>query len=446
MYPLTGAVRPYAWGSRTVIASLQGRPTPTETPEAELWLGAHPGNPSTVAGKDGPVSLDTLIAGDPNGQLGASVASAFGPRLPFLLKVLAAEAPLSLQAHPSSEYARTAYAKQEADPALPKNYTDAYHKPEMLVALTEFSALCGFRSPQVSAEVLASFGISALDPVVASLRAGDLRGAVEALLTWPADSRPALIDAVVAAARGADELTAAGAEAALAAAGVDAALASASAEAAFGAGAAHAAAVPGKDDYALALDLAAHYPGDPGVLVALLLNHVRLAPGEAIWMPAGNLHAYLHGAGVELMAASDNVLRGGLTPKRVDVGELLNVLVFEVLDDPILPSTPVGPGIVTWEVPVPDFTLYRLDLDGTLPPLEVPAHGPRIVLCTDGEVFVGESLDGTPVEVLAGGAAYAPADAGHIKVAGKGQVFVAAVPSDPTPQKLAWSVQPLTVE
>jgi mannose-6-phosphate isomerase len=421
VYPLTGAVRPYAWGSHTVIASLQGRPTPTESPEAELWLGAHPGNPSTVIAKDGPVSLDQLIAGNPDGQLGASVASAFGPRLPFLLKILAAEAPLSLQAHPSSEYARTAYARQEADPTLPKNYTDGHHKPEMLVALTEFSALCGFRSPQVSADVLASFGIAALDPVVASLRDGDLRGAVETLLTWPADDRGPLIEAVVAAARREDAATAA--EAALAVAATSMA-----------------------EDFALVQDLATYYPGDPGVLVALLLNHVRLAPGEAIWMPAGNLHAYLRGAGVELMAASDNVLRGGLTPKRVDVGELLNVLVFEVLDDPILPSTPVANGIVTWEVPVPDFTLYRLDLDGTLPPLEVPAHGPRIVLCTDGEVFVGESLDGTPVEVLAGGAAYAPADAGHIKIAGKGQVFVAAVPSEPTPPKLAVAAQPLTLE
>jgi mannose-6-phosphate isomerase len=405
VYPLTGAVRPYAWGSHTVIADLQGRPTPTESPEAELWLGAHPGDPSTVTGKDGPVSLDTLIAGDPDAQLGSSVASTFGPRLPFLLKVLAAEAPLSLQAHPSSEYAREAYAKQEADPTLPKNYTDANHKPEMLVALTPFAALCGFRSPQVSADALESFGIEALSPVVASVRAGDLRSAVEKLLTWPEAERAGLIDAVVAAARTAS-----------------AAVAASAASSASGASQAG-------DDYALALDLAAHYPGDPGVLVALLLNHVRLAPGEAIWMPAGNLHAYLNGAGIELMAASDNVLRGGLTPKRVDVPELLNVLRYEVLDDPILPSTPLSPGIVTWKVPVPDFALFRIDLDGTGAPLEVPAKGPRVVVGTKGDVYVGRAVDGMPVEVLPGGAAYASADTGAIKVAGEGQIFVAAVPA-----------------
>ena len=382
VYPLTGAIRAYAWGSRTAIAQLQGRPAPSQGPEAELWLGAHPDDPSTVTGPDGPVSLATLIADDPKGQLGEHVATAFGARLPYLLKVLAADAPLSLQAHPDPEYAREAYARQEADPSLPKNYTDAHHKPEMLVALTPFEALCGFRRPGVSADAIEAFAVPALAPVVAALRDGDLRTAVQTLLTWPVDGRTALTDAIRA-----------------------------------------------NGSSALATHLASLYPGDPGVLVALLLNHVRLEPGQAIWMPAGNMHAYLRGAGVELMAASDNVLRGGLTAKRVDVAELLKVLRFEVLDDPILPAVPVSPGVVTWSVPVPDFALCRIEVDGTRPPVEVPATGPRIVLGTAGDVFVGESRDGTPVEVRSGGAAYAPADAGPIKVAGTGQVFVAAVPA-----------------
>jgi mannose-6-phosphate isomerase len=393
VFPLTGVVRPYAWGSRTVLAELQGRPAPTEAPEAELWLGAHPGDPSTVTGPDGPVTLDTLIAADPKAQLGEAVEAAFGSRLPYLLKILSAESPLSLQAHPSAEYAQQAYARQEADPSLPRNYTDAHHKPEMLVAITPFEALCGFRDPSTSAGAIEAFGLPALAPVVTALRRGDLRSAVETLLTWPAEDRPALIDNVVAAAR------------------------SASTD--------HAQAA----SFALATSLAGHYPGDPGVLVALLLHHVRLEPGEAIWMPAGNLHAYLHGAGVELMAASDNVLRGGLTPKRVDVPELMNVLRFEVLDDPILHSTTVSPGVDTWPVPIPDFVLYRITLDGTRPPAEVPVPGPRIIVSVAGDVFVGESVDGTPVELTPGTAAFAPADAGAIKVAGTGQVFVAAVPS-----------------
>ena len=416
VYPLTGAIRPYAWGSHTAIAELQGRPAPTDGPEAELWLGAHPGDPSTVTGPDGPVSLATLIAGDPEGQLGDQVAAEFGNRLPFLLKVLAAQTPLSLQAHPDAAYARAAYARQEADPSAPKNYTDAYHKPEMLVALTPFEALCGFRSPAASAAAIEAFGLPSLSSIVDALRAGDLRTAVHDLLSWPQADRKPLVEAVVAAAHAALST-----DTARAVVGQAASLAD-TAQAVVGR------AVPSADA-ALAADLAASYPDDPGVLVALLLNHVRLAPGEAIWMPAGNLHAYLRGTGVELMAASDNVLRGGLTPKHVDVDELLNVLVFEVLDDPILPSTPVAPGVVTWPVPVRDFVLYGIELDGARPPIEVPAEGPRVILAVAGDIFAGESLDGTPVEVTPGAAAYAPADAGPIKLAGVGRAFVAAVPS-----------------
>ncbi|MBL7256809.1 mannose-6-phosphate isomerase, class I [Paractinoplanes lichenicola] len=382
VYSLTGVVRPYAWGSRTLLAELQGRPAPTEQPEAELWLGAHPGDPATINGPDGPVSLEALIADDPKGQLGSQVIDSFGPRLPFLLKVLAAETPLSLQAHPDPEYAKLAYARQEADPSLPRNYTDPHHKPEMLVAVTPFEALCGFRSPTAAADEIESFGLESLTPVVEALRGGDLRTAVQTLLTWPEADRTELI-----------------------------------------------AAVAGSGRSELATYLAGHYPGDPGVLVALLLNHVRLAPGEAIWMPAGNMHAYLKGAGVELMAASDNVLRGGLTPKRVDVGELLNVLRFEVLEDPILPSVSVAPGVTTWKVPVPDFELFRIELDGTGAPIQVPAAGPRIILGISGDTYVGEAVDGMPVELAPGTAAYAPADAGQIKVAGEGQLFVAAVPA-----------------
>lgn len=390
--PLTGVIRPYAWGSRSVLAGLQGRPVPSEGPEAELWLGAHPGDPSTVTGPDGPVSLAALIADDPKGQLGAGVTEEFGARLPYLVKILAAESPLSLQAHPDADHARRAFAAQEADPDLPRNYTDAFHKPEVLVAITPFEALCGFRDPGVSADVLAELDLPSLSPVIAALRQGaqGLREAVQLLLSWPAKDRPALVEAVVRAAAGKPDSRYA-------------------------------------ESLALAADLASRYPGDPGVLVALLLNHVHLAPGEAIWMPAGNLHAYLHGAGVEIMAASDNVLRGGLTPKRVDVAELLRVLRFEVLDDPILPATEITPGVVNWPVPIREFTLYRVQLDGTRPPTVLPAQGPRIVVGITGDVFVAQD-HGTPVEVSPGAAAFVTADAGPITLAGVGEAFVAAVP------------------
>ncbi|MBO0871471.1 MAG: mannose-6-phosphate isomerase, class I, partial [Micromonosporaceae bacterium] len=183
MEPLAGQIRGYAWGSRTAIAALQGRPVPAPGPEAELWLGAHPDLPSSTV--EGP--LDRRIAADPAGLLGDAVLAEFGPRLPYLLKVLAAAEPLSLQAHPDTARARQRYAA--GDP----NYRDACHKPELLVAVEEFDALCGFRPPALAAGQLAELGVPALQPVVAALETADLRGAVTSLLCWPEEDRAAVV-------------------------------------------------------------------------------------------------------------------------------------------------------------------------------------------------------------------------------------------------------------
>jgi mannose-6-phosphate isomerase len=384
---LRGRVRGYAWGSRSVLASLLGRPVPSPGPEAELWFGAHASDPSTVETKAGLVSLPELIAKDPDRALGPAVLARFGPRLPYLLKVLAAEAPLSLQAHPDAAQARAGYA------AGNPSYVDPYHKPELLVAVSEFVALCGFRAPEVSARALHALGVPALEPVVAGLAGPGpveerLRAAVTALLTWPVAGRAELVSAVAAAGPGE---------------------------------------VP---------ELATRYPDDLGVVVSLLLNRVVLAPGEAIWMPAGNLHSYLRGTGVEVMVASDNVLRGGFTPKRVDVNELLRVLRFEVLAEPVrrpVPvgpgaDPPVGPGVETWPVPVPDFALHRVTVRGDR--REVPAAGPRIALCLSGEVGVDDGAGA--VTLVAGEAAFATAGSSRLAIAGHGEVFVAA-PGDGGP-------------
>ncbi|MEV4770038.1 mannose-6-phosphate isomerase, class I [Micromonospora humida] len=405
---LHGSIRDYAWGSRSALAELQGRPAPTDGPEAELWLGAHPGGPATVDRDGVRVSLTDLLVAEPDHWLGTEVVGRFGTRLPFLLKVLAADAPLSLQAHPDAEQARAGYAAEQAgvQPAGagqagagqagdgwvdglagrargPRNYVDPYHKPELLVALTPFDALCGFRDPQVSATALAGFGVPELSPVVAALRAGPagLREAVRVLLSWPAADRAGLVEAVRAA---------------------DA----------------------GGPDAELARDLATRYPADPGVLVALLLHHVRLTPGEAIWMPAGNLHAYLSGTGVEIMAASDNVLRGGLTPKHVDVDELLRVLRFEVLDEPVLVARPVTPGVVCWPVPVDDFALHRVTVDAAGPEVRLPLPGPRVVFCHQGKVGVD---DGQGAVMLGPGqAAVGRAAGAALVLSGTGTAFVAS--------------------
>ncbi len=186
MRPLINPVRDYAWGSRTALASLRGEATPSPGPEAELWMGAHPSAPSLVSEQDDhamwrQVPLNDLIAKDPSTVLGAAVLQRFGPRLPYLVKLLAAAEPLSLQAHPDKAQAAAGYAAEQAA-GITQNYTDDNHKPELLVALDEFDALCGFRDPRASADLLASTGVPALDPVVQALRTGpeadSLRAAV----------------------------------------------------------------------------------------------------------------------------------------------------------------------------------------------------------------------------------------------------------------------------
>jgi mannose-6-phosphate isomerase len=372
MQPLTGRIRAYAWGSRTALAQLTGRPQPSPGPEAELWFGAHPDDPSTLPGGS---LLDALVA-DPAGLLGAEVVQKFGPRLPYLLKILAADQPLSLQAHPDAAQAAEAF-----DAGRP-GYTDRHHKPELLVALDEFDALCGFRAPSTSADALAALGVPGLDPVIGALRGpgsdGDrLRAAVELLMCWPGEQRAVLVADVVAAGD------------------------------------------------ALAKELGERYPGDLGVVVALLLNRVRLGVDDAVFMPAGNLHAYLRGTGVEIMAASDNVLRGGLTPKRVDVPELLRVLRFEVLAQPVVRPVPVAPGVVRWSAPVRDFVLCKAVPGGGAEPARLPAVGPRVVLCTVGTVRL--TSGDRSLALSAGGAAFVSAGEPPVEVSGGGTVFQADV-------------------
>ncbi len=370
--PLVGVIRPWAWGSRTALAAITGRPVPSATPEAELWLGAHPGDPSTVDGRP----LDELIAADPAGMLGAATAGEYGPRLPFLLKVLAADAPLSIQAHPDAAQARAGYDAGNV------NYVDPFHKPELLVAVRDFETLCGFRDPAVTADLLAPLAVPPLAPVIDGLRGADteraLRGAVTTLLTHPDPT--ALVDQAVARAGRLEP------------------------------SARH-----------LLTDLAARYPGDVGVLVALLLNHVVLTPGEAIYMPAGNLHAYLRGVGVEVMAASDNVLRGGLTPKRVDVAELLRVLRFEVLARPVVKPMPIAPGVVGWPTPAREFALVRALVGGANPRIALTAPSARVLFCLSGRVCVDDLVLGP------GESAFVPAGTGPVVLKGFGEVYQATV-------------------
>jgi mannose-6-phosphate isomerase len=371
MWHLTSNVRHYPWGSHTVIPELLGRPAPADQPHAELWMGAHPDLPSALA--DGR-PLDEAITAEPDALLGARVHERFGPRLPFLMKVLAADAPLSLQAHPTIEQAMAGYAAEEAagipqsDPT--RTFKDPWHKPELLLALTTFEALCGFRPVEESLHCLAKLQLPELKPTIAALARGGLRAAIPQLIAMSGKRRSHLVEVV--ARRAAQFVAAADPEFI--------------------------------NTYRWAARLSEAYPGDPGVVISLMCNHLKLAPGEAIFLPAGNLHAYLCGAGVEVMASSDNVLRGGLTRKHVDLAALIEVLDFTDGKVPVLHPV-LGPGGLRYPVPVEDFDLTRCQLDTQAGSLTTP--GPQVLLCTEGEAVLASG--GEELVLRRGESAFVPA-------------------------------------
>ena len=391
MEHLKGALRPYPWGSHTLIAQLRGEPSPSPQPQAELWFGAHPAAPATVNGQ----GLDEAIAADPAAALGKRVTEAHGDQLPFLVKLLAAAAPLSIQAHPSLEQAQEGFARENTEGIAlnspNRNYKDPNHKPELIVALTEFRALAGFRPVPDTAAFFAELGSAELDRYATLLPTdgeGDLRALFTTLISLPHQPRVELIESVQ---RAAAEL-------------VDQ----------------HSAPAWMVDAAEVYLELNRAYPGDVGVLAALLLNVLTLAPGEAAFLRAGQLHAYLSGLGVEVMANSDNVLRGGLTTKHVDVPELVKVLDFSTLENPRAEAAPSHGG-VEFQLPVDSFAV-RVHSLAHGETLVIDEDGPAIVLCTSGEV---RGADGFVLSQ--GNAAWAPASEREVQLtaAGAAQVFVA---------------------
>ena len=398
---LTNTVRPYAWGSTTAIPDLLGTP-PTGEPQAELWMGAHPGAPSRIDRGGGTITLDALIDADPRHELGDATAKRFGPRLPFLLKVLAAGAPLSVQVHPDLTQARAGYADEEARgiprDAPERTYKDANHKPEMIVALSSFDGLCGFRRPEEAADLLGALAVPALTPYVDILHAQPedqaLREVLAAVLG--AEAR-AMADTVHAATQAAARLG-------------------------------DTPGPPHATAYAAYARAARSFPGDRGVIAAMLLNHVRLQPGEALYLGAGVPHAYLDGLGVEIMANSDNVLRCGLTPKHIDIPELLRVVRFEAGDPGVLRPEAGPGGEQLYPAPIDEFRLSRYLLVPGAAPRTLDAGAPQILLCTDGEARL-RTLDGGPHTLLTltrGRSAYVPA-AERIQLTGDATLFRATV-------------------
>jgi mannose-6-phosphate isomerase len=369
VYEIENVLRDYAWGSTTAIAGLLGRPE-SGSPEAELWIGAHPDSPSVARRPDGTtVPLNDLIAEDPEHYLGAESVAGFGPRLPFLTKILAASQPLSLQVHPSLEQAKAGFARENAEGVAPdaphRNYRDDNHKPEMIFALTPFEALCGFRRPAATRKILLHLAscFDLVETEVPALLTGLLTD-----LESP-DEGAGLRSAFERLINGGEEVSHATAM-------VAAALISGAPLA------------PYQAELSTVVSLNEKYPGDPGVLISLLLNRLSLAPGDAVYLPAGNVHAYLHGLGVEVMASSDNVLRGGLTPKFIDVPELLRTVDFTAVEVPMLHPEISGLGQELYRPPFREFQLQRIELAPGAAPVPLAQSGAVVVIVVEGAVYL----------------------------------------------------------
>ncbi len=378
---MTNTPRDYAWGSTTLLAELEGR-EPTGAPEAEVWFGDHPGSPAVLA--DG-TSLPERLSAE-------SV-----PPLPYLLKLLAAGSPLSIQVHPSRAQAQAGWAREAGlamdDPR--RNYRDDNHKPELIVSLSErFEALSGLRPLEVTRRYLSVLGDaegvqqlrSLIAPAAGATEADILRRAIEQLLAG--DSARIVSDVTEALAG--------------------------------------AASVEFADELAAARRIAAVYPGDPGIVVAMLMNLVVLRRGEAVYLRAGLLHAYLSGIGVEIMAASDNVLRGGLTPKRVDVPELLTLLDTTPAVVPVIRPQALADAtaVETYGPGIADFALAVARPDARAGVVsELRVGGPAIVLASAGHSVV--ELDGERVSLAPGQAAIALGATGPLHLSGTGEVFIA---------------------
>lgn len=415
MHRITGTERHYEWGSPTLIPEFLGN-EPTGVPVAEFWLGAHPAAPSFVVGgesegqgdeaADSPAgppaearTLTEYIASDPVAVLGEDVANRFDGVLPFLLKLIAPVHPLSLQVHPDIERAAARFAEENAR-GIPldspeRNYRDPNHKPEMLYALTTFQAMAGFRAPRRAAELVRGLGTPLTERLRRILRAKpDAEGVAEAFATLlQEETRPTAQEVGEVAAACARRLAAGSPS-------------------------------PRVDRTVVALQ--ADHPGDPGVVASLLLNPVTLQPGETLFVPAGSVHAYLSGLGIEVMASSDNVLRAGLTAKPIDVPEMLACVDYVAAPPIRIAPERISGATEVYYAPVDDFELGITRVTEPDGEIELPGRGPRVILGVEGTVTV---TSGAVSETLTRGeAVFVRADSPQPRVSGEGMVAQADVP------------------
>ncbi len=389
IYKMRNTIQPYAWGSRRMLAEFLNQTTPSAGPEAELWMGAHPKAPSLIQTAAGWENLDAIIRRSPDQFLGSEVRARFGRQLPFLFKVLAVGRPLSLQAHPDKQQAMEGYERENAQGiplnAAQRNYRDKNHKPECICALTPFQALCGFREPDDALPLLEPLWPADLRAELEHLSRG-WRPFYEFLVSRSVDWRRHVC-------RHAAERASSLADRAAVFEWVE--------------------------------RLHRYYPGDIGILAPVLLNLVHLSPGEALFLPAGQLHAYLHGMAVEIMANSDNVLRGGLTSKHIDGAELIRILEFRSLAVHTLALRSDGPAEQTYLSPADEFRLSRIRVEGS-GEMAVTSRGPEILLCSQGNLRI-RGAEERGIELGRGESVFIPAASDRYWLSGRAELFRATV-------------------
>ncbi len=393
---LKNSVQEYAWGSHTAIADLMGWTLPSKKPQAELWMGAHPKAPSLVKYGDRWISMPDLIRENPVEMLGTLVSQKFNSRLPYLLKVLAVARPLSIQAHPDLEQARSGFARENLKKipinAFNRNYRDVNHKPECICALTRFWGLNGFRRIQDIVfrmkKVCGSELSKEIDALENMPNSKGLQHFLKKLLNLEADRKKIVLSKSIQNAVKFSE-----------------------------------------DDpvFGWMVRLFKEYPEDTGIFAPVILNLICLEPGQAMFIRAGELHAYLEGMGMEIMANSDNVLRGGLTPKYLDVPELIRILSFSEKKPEILEPLAKNPLESMYLCPVNEFVLSKICLSGANTYQGPTDRSLEIILCTKGEGCILD-MENHAIELKKGISVMIPAAVEKYTINGNLLLYKAAAP------------------
>ena len=398
---LKNEIKEYAWGSRTFIPDLIGATSPCERPQAEMWLGAHANASSTAFFDKTPISLRELIKKSPEDVLGVPVVNRFSNELPFLFKVIAVAKPLSIQAHPNKQQAKEGFERENFQ-KIPldspdRNYKDQNHKPELICALTPLYALKGFRVNREITELLDIAGVQSSDIEIDLLRGqpekDGLKGFLKSLLTMEKERQHLVIAKIVANINAMET---------------------------------------SEPAFVWIKRLYKEYSDDIGVLSPLFLNVVSLKPTEAMYIACGELHVYLEGAGVELMANSDNVIRGGLTPKHVDVTELIDILEFMPSEPKIILPKDIGNNEAVYHTGNDEFRFSVISLKGNDSGSSI-YKGPgqrsaEIILCTEGTARIEDIQRGDILDVSKGMSFFIPASLEGYIITGVATFYKASTP------------------